>query len=281
MTTTQKYLLRVYVSTDVAMKLTLTQRPQSVEELKTIMRNKFRPRLDGDFSLHYEDPDFDGMLSCLVDIDELPEKGTLKVVRSESDDSSVASSDTDILPHVPLHQRQKHWPSTFIVPVFPMDVEYVLEEGNKVFRDSGKTLKLTRNQKSNILDKMAETIFSYKAYPNDREVGKAAEALVTAHPCLTEPGSETAWYGWKIRLKHKMGNYRTIMSHSGCAEVSINTGKRSKNSPASEHPHSNIKKPRKSEVNFLPNFPRGENQISLEQTRLEVIEEMEKTERNQ
>ncbi|KAK7930693.1 hypothetical protein WMY93_007088 [Mugilogobius chulae] len=103
---------------DVAMKLTLTQRPHSVDELKTIMQQKFRPRLDGEFTLQYEDPDFDGMLSCLMDIDELPEKGTLRVVRSESDESSLASSDTDILPHVPLHQRQKHWPSTFTVPCF-------------------------------------------------------------------------------------------------------------------------------------------------------------------
>ncbi|KAK7878991.1 hypothetical protein WMY93_034177 [Mugilogobius chulae] len=174
MTATQKYLLRVYLAADVAMKLTLTQRPHSVDELKTIMQQKFRPRLDGEFTLQYEDPDFDGMLSCLMDIDELPEKGTLRVVRSESDESSLASSDTDILPHVPLHPA---------------------------------------NQKHNILEKMAETIFGFKAYPTERDLAKAAEALVTTHPCLSERGSETVWYGWKIRLAHKMGNYRTIMSN--------------------------------------------------------------------
>ncbi|CAL9695806.1 unnamed protein product [Knipowitschia caucasica] len=172
MTTTHKYLLRVYVATDVAMKLALAQRPQSVEELKTIMQKKFSPRLDGEFTLQYEDPDFDGMLCCLIDIDELPEKGILRVVRTESDELSVASSDTDIMPHVPLEQRQKHWPNTFTVPVFSLDIEYVLQEAINVYRDSGKTLKLSRAQKHSILEKMAETVFGFKAYPTDRDLVK-------------------------------------------------------------------------------------------------------------
>lgn len=120
-------------------------------------------------------------------------------------------------------------------------------------------------------------MFSFKAYLNDTEVAKAAEALLCAHPCLTERGSDTAWYGCKIRLKHKMGNYPTIMSKSGCAEVTVNTGRRSRSNPENAHPHSNIKKARRSEVNFLPNFPKGENQTSLEQIRLQVLEEIEKT----
>ena len=101
----QKFLLHVYLDTDVAMKLSLNGRPKSVEELKMMMmmQEKFNPRLDSDFSLQYEDPDFDGQLSVLVDIEELPEKGTLKVMRSESDDSSTRSSDTDTLPHVPFN----------------------------------------------------------------------------------------------------------------------------------------------------------------------------------
>lgn len=85
-------MLCVFVATDVAMKLTLNERPQSVEELKSIMQDRFKPRLEGEFTLQYEDPDFDGQLSVLVDIQELPEKGTLKVMRSERDDSSTASS---------------------------------------------------------------------------------------------------------------------------------------------------------------------------------------------
>lgn len=147
------------------------------------------------------------MLSVLIDIDELPVKGTLKIIRSESDESSVASSDTEILPHVPPTQRQKHWPSTFVVPVFSFEVEHVLEEGNRVYRNSGKTLKLKKSQLHNVLDKMAETIFSFKPYPNDQEMATAAEALVDTHPCLSERGGRTAWFGWKTRLKHKMGNY--------------------------------------------------------------------------
>uniref|UniRef100_A0A8P4KAB6 Uncharacterized protein n=1 Tax=Dicentrarchus labrax TaxID=13489 RepID=A0A8P4KAB6_DICLA len=120
-------------------------RPKSVEELKEIMQERFKPRLDGDFSLHYGDPDFDGDLCLLVDIQE---KGTLRVVRPEGDTSSTASSDTDLLPHVPALQRQKSWPDHFVVPGFGYEIEHILEEGNRVYEESGQLLKLKRSQKS-------------------------------------------------------------------------------------------------------------------------------------
>lgn len=281
MATQNKFLLRVFVATDVAMKLTLTERPQSVEELKSIMQERFRPRLDGNFTLQYEDPDFGGQLCLLVDIQELPEKGTLKVMRCESDASSTASSDTDILPHVPLTQRQKNWPDRFPLPTFSFEVENVLQEGMAAFESSGKSVSLTRSQKHNILERMAERMYSFKPYPNDREVGMAAEALVTEYPCLRESGSRNGWYGWKVCLKFKMGNFRTKLARSGCAELSVNTGKRSQTNPENEHPHSNIKKARRAEVNYLPDFPRGETQASLEQMRQEIVQEMEKTAKDQ
>ncbi|XP_049428835.1 uncharacterized protein LOC125886568 isoform X3 [Epinephelus fuscoguttatus] len=275
-----KYLLRVYIATDVAVKVTLNERPTSVDELIGILKDKVNPRLDFEFTLQYEDPDFGGELCCLVDVEDLPEKGTLRVVRSESDLSSCASSDTDILPHVPVSQRQKTWPDVFPVPTFSYEVEHVLQEGNSVFESSGKNLKLSRAQKHNILENMASLMYSFKPYPSDRDVGMAAEALINAHPCLKEPGSASGWYGWKISLKFKMGNYRTRLARSGCKEVSVNTGKRSRNNPEKAHPHSNIKKARRAEVNFLPNFPRGQNEDSLEEMRIEMKAEVDRADRN-
>uniref|UniRef100_A0A3B4Y0K2 PB1 domain-containing protein n=1 Tax=Seriola lalandi dorsalis TaxID=1841481 RepID=A0A3B4Y0K2_SERLL len=252
----QKFVLRVCVATDLAMKLILTERPQSVEDLKNIMQEKFKPRLDCDFTLQYEDPDFDGQLSVLMDIQELPEKGTLKV-------------------------RQKNWPDCFPVPTFSYEVEHVCAQGNAAFERSGKTLKLTRAQKHNILENMAETMYNFKPYPHDKEVGMAAEALIAAHPCLREHGSRNGWYGWKVALKFKMGNFHSKLARSGCAEVSINAGMRSRTNPENDHPHSNIKRAGRAEVNFLPNFPWGENEATLEEMRVQIIQETEKTERDQ
>lgn len=79
-------------------------------------------------------------------------------------------------------------------------------------------------------------MYNFKPYPNDKDVSMAAEALVTAHPCLKEPGSASGWYGWKVSLNFKMGNYRTKLARSGCVEVSVNTGKRSINNPDKEPP---------------------------------------------
>ncbi len=92
----QNFLLHVHTSTDIVRKMTLPSCPESVDELKTMIKERFK--LDFDFSLSYEDPDFDGQLFSLVDIEELPQKAVLKVVRSESDASSAASDDNNIAP---------------------------------------------------------------------------------------------------------------------------------------------------------------------------------------
>lgn len=104
---------------------------------------------------------------------------------------------------------QKTWPDIFPVPTFFYEAAHVFEEGNCAFDRPGKTLTLNMPQKHNILENMAAVMYNFKPYPSDRDVGMAAEALITAHPCLKEPGSVSGWYGWKISLKFMMGNYRT------------------------------------------------------------------------
>ncbi|KAE8277811.1 hypothetical protein D5F01_LYC24159 [Larimichthys crocea] len=47
-----------------------------------------------------------------------------------------------------------------------------------------------------------------------------------------------------------------------------------------EPSHSNIKRPKRAEVNFLPNFPQGKDPSSLEQLRQTIVEEVKKTEKN-
>ncbi|KAI4811340.1 hypothetical protein KUCAC02_014250, partial [Chaenocephalus aceratus] len=151
-------------------------------------------------------------------------------------------------------ERQKTWPDIFPVPTFSYEVEHVLGEGNSAFETYGKTLKLNRGQKHNILESMAAVMHKFKPYPSDRDVGMAAEAL--------------------------MGNYRTKLARSGCVEVAVNAGKKSINNPDKDHPHSKIKRARRAEVNYLPNFPRGENQTSLEEMRIQILQEVEKSEKN-
>jgi len=199
----QTFLLLVHTSTDIVRKMTLSSRPESVDELKTMMKEKFK--LDFDFSLSYEDPDFDGQLSSLLDIEELPQKAVLKVIRYESDASSVASDDTIILPHAMTPDRAERWPDVFPVPTFSYEVEFLLSDGNATYDRTGKSLKLSKGQKHNILETLAGKMNSFTAYPDDKQVSMLAEALVTKHPCLKELGSQTGWYGWENSLKFKMG----------------------------------------------------------------------------
>lgn len=274
----QNLLLHVHIATDIVRKMALPLRPESVDDLKTKIKDRFN--LDFEFSLSFEDPDFDGQLCSLVDMDELPQKAVLKVMRVEGDATSLASDDTTILPHAMTPERVGKWPTTFLAPTFSHEVELILGDGNKAFEQTGKALKLSRGQKHNILETLAQRMHEFKAYPSDNEFSEVAEALVTKHPCLKEPGSQTGWYGWKNSLKFKMGNYRSKLSRAGFSEVAVNSLKRSKNNPDREPPHTNIKRPRRAEVNFLPNFPKGEDVGSLEQIRLQIVNEVKMADKN-
>ncbi|KAJ8014293.1 hypothetical protein DPEC_G00038750 [Dallia pectoralis] len=54
---------------------------------------------------------------------------------------------------------------------------------------------------SDILEKVADKVYTYKAYPTYADFSDVAEALTRKHPCLREPGSFNKSYGWKQRLK--------------------------------------------------------------------------------
>ncbi|KAE8288311.1 hypothetical protein D5F01_LYC12176 [Larimichthys crocea] len=122
--------------------------------------------------------------------------------------------------------------------------------------------------KSDILDKLAEAIYAHNPYPSRDEYDYVAQALIQKHPCLKEPGSVSEWYCWKFSLKFKMGNFRQKMRVAGSSELRVNAR-------ASESAK-RLKRARKSEVNFLPDFPEGKTQSVLDKERLAMISEMKK-----
>lgn len=75
-----------------------------------------------------------------------------------------------------------------------------------------------------------------------------------------------------------MGNYRTKLGQAGFHEVAVNSGKRSRNNPDKQALHTNIKRPKRAEVDFLPNFPRGKDAARLEQLRQQIVDEIKMSE---
>lgn len=136
-----------------------------------------------------------------------PQALTLTVVPQEStpDASDVSSLgecsslsgnsvDTDILSPSPSG-KQSPWPAVLPIPTFSHNTELALRQGNEIYLRDGTTV--TSSVKSNILERLAEAMFSYTAYPNDAQRCAVAEALVAKHPCLKEPGSFNGIYGWQ------------------------------------------------------------------------------------
>ncbi|CAM4569217.1 unnamed protein product [Leuciscus chuanchicus] len=144
----------------------------------------------------------------------------------------------------------------------------------------GTYLKVTKELKHDILEKLAETMYAFKAYPEKKDFEAVAKALVQTHPCLQETGSSSGWIGWKNSLKFKMGNYTTKMRQIGRVDVTVNGGKRGGYTANADPPHKGIKKPRKGEINFLPEYPEGRDDHNLEEARQVLVNEMMKTKPN-
>lgn len=255
----------------------MPSRPESINALISEVNNKLN--LMYEFRLQFQDPEFDNALCNLVNIEDLPSKATIQVVRLiEADLSSTSMDDAVLLSdNTDSPERLCWWPEVFIVPTFLYEVEYSLREGNSVFEREGRGLRLTRDQKHNILDIMAAEIYKHKAYPSTPQIGKAAEALVMKHPYLQEPCSKTGCEGLKNSLRFKMGNYRTKLCRAGIKDDAVNAGKRSRTNPGGKAFRANIKRPRREEVNFLPNYPAGVTKDTLEMQRFSMVEEFKKT----
>lgn len=105
----------------------------------------------------------------------------------------------------------------------------LLQAGNKVYESDGSLLQ-NPSMNSDILEKLAEAIFHYTAYPTGLQIQAVVEALIKKkHPCLREPGTSfSGMYGWQQRLKYKMANYRSKMRRCEvpCPEFDIKSGKK-------------------------------------------------------
>lgn len=276
----------------MARRVQLPQVPDSVEHLQDILREKLQ--LQGAFTVQFEDPDFSNALCDLSDIAELPaERAVLHILWdnglssldqtdaqsstsiSSLDTGSVSSAGSPQSPSTHLRSNSQ-WPSPFIIPLFSYDVELKLRKGNENYEKTKKGLSVTRDMKMEILDKIAQAIFVFKGYPDKHEVASVASALVLKYPCLTEPGAGTGWDGWKISIKYKVANYRSKLREAGCNEVNVNR----KRGQDGDEGRFTLKKPKRGEVNHVPDYPDGQDADTLEEQRLALVDEMKKKRRD-
>lgn len=294
--------LLIILGENNALKLTLPLGiPKNVNELKAEIENQCG--VSEQFRLQYMDTDFNQFLNLTSTFD-LKDMDKIKVIKTGvpetstgSNESSVSSFnlgspcsghnpdyDTDILSSPESRSssssssanstlRSEAWPLDFRIPEFSFDVELQLTKGNQEFQANGTLLTLKPKLKSDILESLSSEIMKYKAYPSDSNLSDVCQALVVKHPCLKEKGSETGFSAWKISLKYKMSNYRGKLKNLGCSELVINSLKRRGNSNV--HPNQ-VKKPRRAEVNFCPDYPAGETRESQEEERLVLLSEFKK-----
>lgn len=285
--------LLIVLGEDDRMKLTFPSGiPDSVDTLRHEIQRQCG--VEGEFRLQYMDSDFDQFMN-LTSTADIQDKSTIKVIRSSEQPTQSASrsqafcetdssADTDILssPESTTSTsslRSQGWPLSFPIPSFVYEVEMQLSKANQKFLAEGKRLIPSPKLMSDILDALASEIIKYTPYPSNAQFNDVAEALIIQHPCLKEQGSVSGFYGWKISLKYKMGNYRTRLRGLGCPELSINSMKNREHGNSTSP--NQVKKPRRAEVNFFPDYPTGEDKETLEKERVELLSEVKKKHNHQ
>ena len=288
----QTLLLRVVVSSKNARRIQLFEVPESVNNLIEILRERLE--LESDFSLQFEDPEFGNALCNLTSMSELPaERAVLHIVWdsdssvNQSSIASVSSLDTERCVLQSVHSEDfwdrspdyiqsnlRHvakWPIPF--SKFKQDVELKLRKGNATYEKSNKGFDLTRDIKMEILDKIAEAIIEIKSYPEKVEIESVASSLVLKYPCLKEPGSITGYDGWKTSIKYKLGNFRSKLSEAACNEVDVN--RKRKAGDEDDTPFT-LKRPKRGEVNHVPDYPQHHDDSTLEGERVALVDETKK-----
>ncbi|KAI3361645.1 hypothetical protein L3Q82_002010 [Scortum barcoo] len=236
--------LRIVLGEDNCVKLTFPSGiPDSVDSLKLEIQKQCG--VEGEFRLQYMDNDFDQFMD-LTSTADIQDKSTVKVIMSREQPTQSAShclsapfhgtddssADTDILSSSSSESttstsslRCQGWPLSFPIPLFTYEVDMQLSVANQKFLAEGRRLRPNPKLKSDVLDALALEIIKYTPYPSSAQLDDVAEALIIKHPCLKEQGSVSGFYGWKISLKYKIGNYHTRLRGLGCPELSINSMK--------------------------------------------------------
>ncbi|XP_016341109.1 sterile alpha motif domain-containing protein 3-like [Sinocyclocheilus anshuiensis] len=217
-------------------------------------------------------PPNESFTGCDITDQSLDTTSSTRTTIQHSSDTSDSSASTVILSQNNSPER-KPWPKEFIIPHFSVETEMVLERANELYRKDG-TVLTTPKVKSDILEKLAQSIYTYSAYPSTLQILSVAEALIKAHPCLKDRGSFSGFYAWQTSIKYKMANYRTKLRGFGISEVTCNALKHKH--PDDRKSAKNVKRPRRAEVNYLPSYPVGEDEKTLEKEREELVSEFKK-----
>uniref|UniRef100_A0A672GF38 Uncharacterized protein n=1 Tax=Salarias fasciatus TaxID=181472 RepID=A0A672GF38_SALFA len=271
-------LLHIVLSDDNIQRVRTESLPETVDELKMML--KTRLNLEGDMVIQFQDEEFGGQFCNLTNMDDLPsERVKLKVIMKAPPSSpqsdytlDTASLDTSSQSSGETSGRSKPWPNPFPIPTFSYDIEMKLRRGNEAYQKDGSLLPLSSHTdvKVDILDKLGRAMYDFNAYPTQKQIEEVAKTLVEKHPCLKEPGSKEGFYCWKFSLSFKMGNLRQKYRIAGCSELTVNR-KRTGGQETRK-----MKKARRSETNFLPDFPQGRSANSLEEERECLIDEVKK-----
>ena len=263
--------LRIVFSQEDSRIWNIQDIPSTIECFKEALRAEYS--INGIFRLQYLDNDFKEFVN-LEDMAEVVNLTTIKVVQDatppETDDAFVGTTCREEVPgNSPLRVNRGVWPHPFPLPEFDVDIDTYL---NKM---DGTTTLVPKDIKSRMLYALASSISKLKPYPTSSEIASVATVLVTKYPNIRDKAGK-GHESWANSISYKMNSYRGELRKLGAKEVALNGKRKSKSNPDGLPAAKCIKKARRGEVNFLPDYPALEDNVSLGIHQQWIAAEMEK-----
>ncbi|KAL2099407.1 hypothetical protein ACEWY4_005887 [Coilia grayii] len=269
-------IFKIILLDGTSQRLTLPYFPQSIDELYSHVKSQCA--IQCPFKLQFMDTLFGNDFLNLTCITEIENRCTLRIVCLEStSEGGLSESDQDSVSRSPLlHQSPEAahsspvspmscvpWPAIFHIPSFSYDTDLKLQQADLAFTKNGTLLTdIDPKMKSDILSGLLQEVLKYGVYISGKQREQVVRSLIEKHPCLRERGSDCGFSAWKTSLKDKLSNYRCLLRKIGCPEVTVNSLKHKPE--GCRKAALGVKKPKRAEVNFLPDYPVAETQTSLQ-----------------
>jgi hypothetical protein len=280
-------ILRLILREDHIIKFT-TVRHNTVDELKNEIMT--RCDLDQAFELMYHDKEFQDFFT-LTDMEVIGNLSSVKVMmkREATTAPGTGTEEMNTTPRTPiqtpanpspaaLNLRNKLTSEDYSLPDFDPDLQLLLQEANKKYKDTGEVTMLPHGPKSRILTRIVSNIYDkYTAYPTHDEMDIVAKLLVGVNPGVKSKVTDDGHEGWGNSLMFKIGNFRSEMRKRQAPDVSLNSGKRSKYNSAAPPARFGMKKGQRGQINWQPAMPQSVSEEKLREFQADMINEMKKS----
>ena len=184
--------------------------------------------------------------------------------------SAQSPAQSPVAPAVARETSYKKWPTKYVLPTNRFSTNLTLYLNNKK--------PLTWAMRKELKDHIVNDMQQYGGLtPPRQHLEGAARAIISDYPYLTEEIGN-GYSGWLASMRER---FKGLRGEAECDVLAVKLTKKNKSNDNNNEQEMKIKKPKKGEINWQPNFPEGEDDASIARHKTYMKKESAKDSRYQ